>query len=161
LVATSPAATCPRNLSIAAGFRDTSGALVSKLHQSLEDGAWLLWESPASFALKEGRAMYLEVFGIRIFPARSVEVTKNLYVRYRWPREALIRTFASVVAIDARSLDQPIGFYDGQPVGGIRRVGRGGVVFLGSMLGPHLQAGDLKAEQFCLHLLASLSVTNL
>ena len=157
LVAAIPTATCPRNLFIAAGFPDTSGALVSRLHKSLEHGAWLLWESSASFAPKESRAMSLEGFGIRTYAPSSVRITKSLYVQYRWPRTALIRTFASVVPIDVRSLDQPIAFYDGQPVGGVRRIARGGVVFLGSMLGPHLQAGDREAEQFCRHLLASLS----
>jgi hypothetical protein len=161
LVAASPAATCPRNLFIAAGFRDMSGSLVSRFYKSLEDGAWLLWESPASFAPKESRPMSLEVFGIRTFSARRVRLARSLYVQYRWPRTAIIRTFGSVVPIDARSLDHTIGFYEGQPVGGVRRIGRGGVLFLGSMLGPHLQAGDLEAEQFCRHLLAALSVTSL
>jgi hypothetical protein len=161
LLASGGSPTRPRSLVIVAGYRDPSHALVSKLRKSAEEGSWLVWESPASFTPEESGAMSLQTLGIRTLPTRTVTITKSLYVQYCWPRTALVRTFASITPVDAQSFDQLIGFYDGQPVGAIRRVGRGGVVFLGSMLGPHLQAGDPEAERFCRHLLTSLAATSL
>ncbi len=156
-----PSTVRPRNLLIVAGYRDPPRALVSKLLKSVEDGAWLLWEDPASFTPEQPVAMSLQAFGIRIFPPRTVNTAKSLYVQYCWPRAALIRTFASITPVDAQSLDQPIAFYDGHLVAGARCIGRGGVVFLGGMLGPQLHADDPEAEQFCRHLLTSLPLTSL
>jgi hypothetical protein len=154
-------ATRPRNLRIIAGYRKTSNALVSMLRKSVEAGACLLWESPASFVPEGSGTISLTALSVRTLPTRTLAATDSLYVHYSWPQPALIRTFASITSIEAQSVDQPIAFYDGQAVAGIRRMGRGAVVFLGSMLGPHLLAGDPAAEQFCRHLLTTLSFTSL
>jgi len=62
------------------------------------------------------------------------------YVRYHWPRTAMVRDFSRVVPISGA--DAVIARLGGLTVACRRPLGGGTFVFLGSPLGPHLGCGD-------------------
>lgn len=70
----------------------------------------------------------------------------ELYVRYRWPHMALTRCLSRVIPVTCPDAEV-IAHYRGMPVAMKRRVGCGGVIFLGSMLGPNLWAEEREAHE--------------
>jgi hypothetical protein len=71
--------------------------------------------------------------------------TESLYVRYQWPKPFLIRSFGQYAAFQ-KSVGEPIAFLGAKPVAWKESAGRGSVITLASMLGPHLAAGDREAQ---------------
>lgn len=72
--------------------------------------------------------------GTRIQPGR--------YVHYTWPRPLTIRSFGPALAMESGA-GQPIAHSAGVPVAWRR----GNLIVLGTMLGPHLFAGDREAHE--------------
>jgi hypothetical protein len=69
----------------------------------------------------------------------------GLFVRYRWPHAALVRSFLGFVPLSGDGLLSAT--YGGHAVAMRRQIGRGAVIVLGSMLGPSLFAGDSQARE--------------
>lgn len=70
----------------------------------------------------------------------------ELYVRYRWPHIALTRCFSRVIPVSCPDAEA-IAHYRGGPIALKRRMGLGGIIYLGSMLGPNLRAEEPEARQ--------------
>lgn len=106
--------------------------LAGRLLRDASRGAWLLWECMPSDAITTGPAIDAS--------------DHRLFIRYRWPHATLTRRFSRVVPVDCAD-SEAIAHYRGVPVAMKRRIGRGGIVFLGSMLGPNLCAGESEARR--------------
>jgi hypothetical protein len=102
-----------------------------RVYAAAVSGAWILWEMPP--------------FRSQSFPAVALS-PGDLYIRYQWPQAALTRAFSRMIPVDC-SPAEAIAHYRGVPVAMRRRVGRGGIVYLGSMLGPNLRADEPEAHQ--------------
>jgi hypothetical protein len=116
----------PANLIAVCGAR-----MHPRLHAAVVNGAWVVWEiSPfrnqSSLAITVSRA--------------------DLYVRYTWPRMTLTRSFSRMIPMQCAD-KEVIAYYRDVPVALKRRIGRGGIVFLGSMLGPNLRAEEREAHE--------------
>jgi len=123
----------------------------------LQAGAGVIVESGAGFATdREFRAHrvvlrdYLQVHieePVELWPENSSQ--RIPYVDYTWPRPAKVRDFSRVVPL-GRQAGEVIAWVDGVPVALKRPGGRGNLIFLGSLLGPALWAGDAQARRWLL-----------
>lgn len=124
------------------------------LEHTMENGVWVIWERAASFS--DGNASigkrFSHALGIDI--GRVMPVERNLYVRYRWPVDTMVRAFHEVAEVRC-SPDEAIAEYQGVPIAMKSARGKGGLIFLGSMLGPGLAAGEAEAHQIAAGFLRS------
>lgn len=124
---------------VVCGAGATARARAPELFRRARNGAWIVWENSPS---ADPSATLQHVFGISIKPPSKT----GLYVRYVWPHSVLTRSFVTAVPVPF-SASEIIADCAGIPVAVKRRIGRGGIVFLGSMLGPNLYAGEPEARQ--------------
>jgi hypothetical protein len=118
------AAHAPRNLIVLCGIAALQSAL--DLRRYAWNGGWILCEPPPDCS--------------------AIPVsTDHLYIRYRWPRPTLTRAFSSVTPVRCQP-HEAIAHYRDIPVALRRRIGSGGMIVLGSMLGPNLNAGEPQAQ---------------
>ena len=140
---------------IVAGVQGIAPALASAIWERVNYGSWLVWDHAPHFTSAADRRrqaeLLNELFGIRLGEAISASHSE-LYVRYLWHVPQLVRTFLAYTPVLC-SPNEAVATYGNVPVAVRRRVGRGGVVFLGSMLGPQLKAGDREAHQLASRLL--------
>ena len=130
---------------------------VRAIMSCLQTGASVIIESGAGFATdREFRAHrvvlrdYLQVHieePVELWPENSSQ--RIPYVDYTWPRPAKVRDFSRVVPL-GRQAGEVIAWVDGVPVALKRPGGRGNLIFLGSLLGPALWAGDAQARRWLL-----------
>jgi len=117
-----------------------------------------VWENPPHFGNSDGmneQAQSLQrTFGLRFTPA--AEPQASMYIRYHWPVNTLVRTFGSVARVECLP-EQAIAHHDRHPIAIKRSIGHGGIVFLGSMLGPHLAANDREAQGLAKRIVTALS----
>lgn len=106
-------------------------------------GNWIVFESSPLCTRKQARTLH-DVFGIALKEPFAASAD-HLFVHYRWPHAALTRTFSAVIPVSCSPTDA-IAHYAGVPIAMKRRIGRGGIVFLGSMLGPNLRAEEPQAR---------------
>jgi hypothetical protein len=113
-----------------------------RLRERAGAGSWVIWESSPYICESQARIIG-DVFGIRI--AAPILASMGNYIQYRWPYVALTRTFSAVIPVSC-SERETIAFYGDTPVAMRRAIGGGGLVFLGSMLGPNLHAEEREAR---------------
>jgi hypothetical protein len=123
------------NLVVVAGGQLKSHEGLPALRDRILHGACVVWESHAFPSDTADQ----HVFGVRCSP--KIIDSDELYVWYRWPQATLVRKFETITSVECDP-GEAIASYAGVPIGMKRGFGRGGIVFLGSMLGPHLKAGD-------------------
>ena len=121
-----------------AGATGSSPALVMKLRLFMQRGGWVVWEQAP-----------------QAFPDHN-QPARELYVRYSWPIETLVRSFGNPATLSC-SPQEVIACFDGKPVAYRRPVGKGGWLHLGSMLGPHLRSGDREAQELARALVAPVA----
>ena len=114
------------------------------LRQQVLGGSWIVLESSPLCTASQRRTLH-DVFGILLHEPIAVS-SDHLYVRYNWPHVVLTRTFSAVIPISC-SEKEVIAHYGRTPVAMKRPIGRGGIVFLGSMLGPNLRAEEREARK--------------
>jgi hypothetical protein len=119
-----------------------SGAL--QLREQALRGKWIVFESSPLCTRKQARTLQ-DVFGIALNEPVAAS-SDDLFARYIWPHSALTRSFSAVIPV-ACSPTEAIAHYGGVPIAMKRRIGRGGIVFLGSMLGPNLRAEEPEATK--------------
>lgn len=134
-------------------------SLALRLRERAAAGSWVIWES-SPFACKSQDRILRDVFGITtkkpvVLLPDHMESTGS-YVRYRWPHLALTRTFSALVPVLSPEAET-VAFYGDTPVAMKRSIGRGGLLFLGSMLGPHLRAEDPDARAIGTAMLCALA----
>jgi len=135
----------PHDLLIVPGIREMSAERAERLRSRTVGGAWVILESGLCFAgegkRREQTGLWEKAFGLRF--ARSGRVSE-LFVEYAWPVRQIVRGFDVGTLLE--SAEGVIAWSGGKPVCCRRRLGRGGVIFLGSMLGPGLGACEREAE---------------
>ena len=149
-------------LVIAPGIRCLTGAQAWELKRRAKGGSWLILETGVAFSSNEGAGQQADllasVFAIKLLPALARSRTgsnKSSYVCYSWPLQKMVRTFEAATPL----LCQPhesIASFDGQTVCAWKTIGAGGIVYLGSMLGPGLLAREREAHEVGASLLRSL-----
>jgi hypothetical protein len=112
-----------------------AAALSRELLRRAFRGEWIIWESA---------------------PRLSRSLAKGgFYVHYSWPRREMTRSFLQPIPVACPD-DEVIARHDATPVAMKRRYGRGGIVFLGSMLGPNLYAEEPEAQRIAAALFREL-----
>ena len=130
------------NVILVAGVASTLRTRLLELRSNVQRGALLIWENHA-FSGGE-KSLLQETFDLRL--GESLDGPHEMYVRYRWPGSAMIRTFGGVIPVECRDAEA-IAHLGGKPMAIKRRIGKGCFIFLGSMLGPHLRSGDREARE--------------
>ena len=149
-------------LLIAPAARELSAIRCRRLVKEIEAGAWLLLESGVCFsspAEAGAQADILrDVFNLALLPPILIsrgDVDASHYVRFSWPIPRLVRTFHAVVPV-AGGHHQVIASFQGNAVGVKRPIGKGGIIYLGTMLGPGLLAQEREARDVGRSLIQSL-----
>jgi len=129
-------------------------ALADQLDQWLETGSCLLFECAAAWVnpgqFSRLRKCFESYFGFSIAPAVDLwkgSANRVPYIEYCWPYATQVRDFSRVTPVLATA-GEVIARVDGIPVGLMRKVGEGRLIFLGSMLGPVLFSGDREAREW-------------
>lgn len=126
-----------------------SWRIATVLRSKVEAGHNVILESAFTFAddrsVERQLRIVRDVFGLPVelnYPRTEITVG---YLQYRWPMEALVRSFGEPVYL--RTGDHhPIAHHPGTHVIAARKsIGSGQLTFLGSPLGPLLLAGDREA----------------
>ena len=139
-----------------------SGLVAAGTLLLLESGAGFV--SPSEFATQQ--RMLHRYFGLAVLPpvdlwagnyAEQEPDSRQFvpYVNYVWPCNTTVRDFSRVVPVSAEMGDV-IGRVGALPVALKRNMASGTLIFLGSLLGPALRAGDPEARSW-LRLVASVS----
>jgi hypothetical protein len=84
-----------------------------------------------------------DVFGLEV---QNPVASRGGYVKYAWPLQRLVRDFSMFTPVKC-SAEERIAEFGGAAVCAKWRVGKGGIIFLGSMLGPALLAEEREAHQ--------------
>ena len=142
------------------GVRALPFALAARLHELAAAGTWLILESGLCFASEreiETQAKVLaDVFSLHIDtprPAQTGARTARSYVQYHWPLPALVPDFSEFTPVRHSDADA-IATIHGRVVAVRRPIHRGGIVFLGSPLGPGLFAGDRESSEIATRLIS-------
>lgn len=137
---------------------------MARLRNSVEAGSAVLLESGAAFLSSEEFDSYQRsiksVFGLSIrAPIRlwdsADSYMQSPYIDYGWPLKTKVRDFSRIIPVDGNGSEE-IAWFQNTAVGARSRMGRGMLVFLGSLLGPHLLVGDPESARW-LHQFCSLS----
>lgn len=105
-------------------------------------GAWIIWENSPFVHQKQ---ILEDAFGIATQDRKLIS-SDRLYISYNWPVPALTRTFSAIIPVSCAPAEV-VARYGHVPIAMKRRLGRGGILFLGSMLGPNLRAEEREAKQ--------------
>lgn len=136
----------PKDLVILPAVRAMGGELAQRLRAQVQSGTWVVLESGLGFESDTVQLGQSRIWGAAFGLAATKFITPpELYIEYSLPEGRLIRSFDTVTCVVAWQRDQVMATMAGYPVSLIRRMGRGGVVYLGSMLGPGLAAAEREA----------------
>ena len=132
---------------IAPGARQLSRQAAEKLLQEVLRGTWLILESGLCFMSPKQAAgqvgLMRDVFGLEV---QNTLLSPDGYIEYAWPLHRLVRDFSMFTPVKCLRTER-IAEFGGVTVCTKRRIGRGGIIFLGSMLGPGLLAEEREAHQ--------------
>ena len=147
---------------IAPGVGSMEPAIANTLSGLVASGTLLLLESGAGFVSPSEFAtqqrMLHRYFGLAVLPpvdlwagnyAEQEPDTRQFvpYVNYVWPCNTTVRDFSRVVPVSAEMGDV-IARVGTLPVALKRNMASGTLIFLGSLLGPALRAGDPEARSW-------------
>jgi hypothetical protein len=136
---------CRAGWIIAPAVRDITADACLMLRQRVTRGATLLLESGLCFsspAHVQGQLALLEShFALQVL----APVQADSYISYRWPAQKMLRNFhfLTPVICDEREV---MATFQGSPVCAMKQLGRGKIIYLGSMLGPGLMADEREAH---------------
>jgi hypothetical protein len=129
--------------------------LAWQIQELAENGATVLWESGLAFSdqgcAELQRRILAQVFGLLLGQPLITSSGQAQYIAFDETR-ALIRPFGSTFPVFCNQGDV-IAHFSGAPVCLRKKVGRGQLIYLGAMLGPHLLACDPDALRAATHLL--------
>jgi hypothetical protein len=132
---------------IAPGARQLSRESAGGLFQEVLRGTWLILESGLCFMPREQAAgqvgVLRDAFGLEV---RDTLLSGDGYIEYAWPLHRLVRDFSMFTPVKCLRTER-IAEFGGVTACTKRRIGRGGIIFLGSMLGPGLLAEEREAHQ--------------
>jgi hypothetical protein len=156
----------PGSFIIAPGIRRMSLARGDDLLQRIDDGTWVILESGVAFSsmaeAKHQADLLKRLFDLKLLP--PVKVAESFaaatYIEYAQQIYRLVRTFGAITPIDCEPTEI-IARLGRHPACARKRLGRGGLVFLGSMLGPGLFAEEREALAIGAALVANLQTQHL
>ncbi|HEX3681365.1 MAG TPA: hypothetical protein VHU83_02405 [Bryobacteraceae bacterium] len=134
----------PSNVILLCGMSALGKSRALQLREQALRGKWIVFESSPRCTRTQARVLQ-HVFGIALSEP-VVPSPDHLFARYIWPHAALTRSFSAVIPVSCSSTEA-IAHYGGVSIAMQRRIGRGGLVFLGSMLGPNLRAEEPEATK--------------
>jgi hypothetical protein len=137
------------------GGKELSVAVQADLRRRVYGGECLVWEASSGFDCRRQLAQ----FGIETNAPRVLTERDRLYVRYEQPTIAWVRNFESVTTAASTHRLTTIATVNQEPVVVAQRFGSGRILFLGSMLGPHLVAEDPDAHAVAAALFALRSTS--
>jgi hypothetical protein len=147
------------SLIILPGARTLSLEYASELRERMSGGTWVILESGLSFAGRtesgDQADVYKKAFGLRLLPLiKTTHHTAGLpYIEYVRPLSSLVRTFEAIAPVVSEPSDVIARF--GEHIVCARKIfGRGGLIYLGSMLGPGLFAEEREAQAVAAELLS-------
>jgi hypothetical protein len=149
------------SLIILPGTRGITMERCEQLLRRMQEGAWIILEIGSCFSSleesKQQTSLVERTFNLEVFPPVRVceSSAKDNYVAYEWPIRRLVRTFEATTPLRCKPTEI-IARFAGQPVCAKKKVGRGGLVYLGSMLGPGLFAEEHEALAIGAAMIASL-----
>ena len=143
------------NIIILPGSRGVSLERAVALRRAAMRGALVVIEGAPAF---RSHNVIRDVFGFELQPPRSVANTDRLYIQYTWPVPRLVRHFSSIMPVCCLPSEK-IAEFAGITVCAKRRVGRGAIIFLGSMLGPVLLAEEKEAHDVTRAILRSAATS--
>ena len=147
-----------RTVVLLPGAKRLSLARALALRRVLEAGASVLIECglafSAPFEIQEQRGVFRHVFGIQLGHPIVAAEPHHPYVTFT-PGD-LVRPFGLTFPV-SREAGQSLAYFGGTPVALKARVGSGTLIFLGAMLGPHLQAFDSDGLRVAANLLDDLN----
>jgi hypothetical protein len=119
-------------------------------------GAWLILESGLAFvphneAMGQIRRLR-DAFGLEL---QAPLASEGAYIEYVWPLRRLVRNFTTFTPINCLRTER-VAELGGVAVCAKRLVGKGGIIFLGSILGPGLLAEEREAHELGSAMLRSL-----
>ncbi|MFL6351603.1 MAG: hypothetical protein ACJ74Z_07110 [Bryobacteraceae bacterium] len=136
-----------RKVIIVPAARQLTREAAGKLHRHAVNGAWLIVESGLCFMPQQAAVIQIrllrDVFGFDVQPPVANE---SAYVEYKWPLRRLVRDFGMITPVRCSPAEK-IAEFGGAAVCAKRAIGNGGIIFLGSMLGPGLLAEEREAHQ--------------
>jgi hypothetical protein len=135
---------------------------LQQIRRSAAAGTTIILESALAFAdihcLEEQRRLLSQHLGIVTgapFDVWEQRASAALpYIEYTGPRAALVRDFSRAVPLDVCA-EQRLATVHGRVVAAQYRFGSGRIVFLGSLIGPSLLAGDRESAEWLQSLLHS------
>jgi hypothetical protein len=138
-------------LLIAPAARELTLGRCRRLLELVEHGAWLLLEAGVCFSCSSDAAsqavLVQKVFGILPLPPIVIgREAVTHYVDFSWPASQLVRAFHAVVPV-APGDHQVIARFQGYEACVRKPIAKGGIVYLGTMLGPGLLAGEREVGQ--------------
>jgi hypothetical protein len=144
------------------GVRQLSEARCEELLRRVQVGTWLILETGVCFSSaeqsKQQASLLKSAFDLEVLspaPVAASRKSQTAYIAFVWPLRSLTRTFEAVTPIRCER-SEAIAFFDNQPVGAKRSLGKGGIIYLGTMLGPGLFAEEREAHALGRALLRSL-----
>lgn len=148
-----------RALVVVCGGGDKALTVAPQLQRQAANGSWILWEGmpyrpEQARVFEQTQRVLSNIFGVDI----GKPFAPGLYVEYVWPKRTLVRSFLTATRVSCVG-GTVVARCSGNPVAVAHSVGRGGFVYLGSMLGPSLYAEDLQARAIAadiLHKVGSL-----
>jgi hypothetical protein len=146
-----------------AGIRKLAPSDARDLRDQAEKGAWIILEPAFAFygdsEAARGSAQLARLLEVQVGPPQPVHAPsprKPAYIRYRWPASQHVRPFGFVTPIRCSAFET-IATLGEVPVCARFARGRGGFIYLGSMLGPNLFAEEREAHALGRALLRALS----
>lgn len=138
------------------GTRQLSHETGRELLRQVIGGAWLILESGLAFvphnaAIGQIRVLR-DVFGLEL---QAPLVSEGAYIEYVWPLRQLVRNFTMFTPVNCLRTER-VAELAGVAVCAKRSFGKGGIIFLGSMLGPGLLAEEREAHEVGSAMLRSL-----
>ena len=144
-------------IAIVPGLGQMDSVTAQRLSDLMYEGALVILESGGGFLSWAGFSAHQKMldryFGLAVekpvemWKADSSGHARIPYVKYDWPRPAMVRDFSRVVPVSPDA-GEVIGTVGDLPVAVKKREGKGTLIFLGSPLGPLLYAGDREARSW-------------
>jgi hypothetical protein len=139
-----------RSIIIVPGARLLSLARGTELLERIRGGTWVILESGVGFSSEAESRHQAEVcetiFDLKLRPPIKAANHRSgiAYVEYRRPIRCLVRTFEAVTPVRCDS-SEVIAQFGSHATCARKTIGNGGLVYLGSMLGPGLYAEEREA----------------
>jgi hypothetical protein len=139
-----------RDLIIVCGATRNAATRLKELRERAVQGTWALWEQRPGVDQQVAPALS-RAFDLKLGPP----FVPGMLIRYNCPKATWTRSFLECTPVEYRD-SAVLAYHGATPICLKRNIGCGGIVFLGSMLGPNLWAEEPQAHVIANRILAAL-----